>query len=146
MAISYMRSFKTVTFPKEIDSQSDWLQNICRRRRQSKEGLKRRRCDRWPKSVFSQQGSEINNGRRCEYSQGRNRPQGVAGYSEYPEWLDKKKPALSELRRKDLESLPYEELKRFVKLDNRARRTILSRPRTERCRKTSPCRRRTAWL
>ncbi|XP_027148548.1 39S ribosomal protein L54, mitochondrial-like [Coffea eugenioides] len=44
--------------------------------------------------------------------------------SEYPEWLSHlldKRPALSELRRKDLETLPYEDLKRFVKLDNRAR-------------------------
>lgn len=44
--------------------------------------------------------------------------------SEYPDWLWHlldKKPALSELRRKNTESLPYEDLKRFVKLDNRAR-------------------------
>ncbi|XP_076891237.1 large ribosomal subunit protein mL54-like [Bidens hawaiensis] len=44
--------------------------------------------------------------------------------SEYPEWLWHlldKKPALSELRRKNIETLPYEDLKRFVKLDNRAR-------------------------
>ncbi|KVI00111.1 Ribosomal protein L37, mitochondrial, partial [Cynara cardunculus var. scolymus] len=44
--------------------------------------------------------------------------------SEYPEWLFHlldKKPALSELRRKNIETLPYEDLKRFVKLDNRSR-------------------------
>ncbi|KAL8211054.1 hypothetical protein R6Q57_005491 [Mikania cordata] len=44
--------------------------------------------------------------------------------SEYPEWLWcllDKKPALSELRRKKIETLSYEDLKRFVKLDNRAR-------------------------
>ena len=44
--------------------------------------------------------------------------------SEYPEWLWHlldKRPALSELRRKNIETLPYEDLKRFVKLDNRAR-------------------------
>nr|XP_043634111.1 54S ribosomal protein L37, mitochondrial-like [Erigeron canadensis]XP_043634112.1 54S ribosomal protein L37, mitochondrial-like [Erigeron canadensis] len=44
--------------------------------------------------------------------------------SEYPDWLWHlldKKPALSELRRKNIESLPYEDLKRFVKLDNRSR-------------------------
>lgn len=44
--------------------------------------------------------------------------------SEYPDWLWHlldKRPPLSELRRKNLESLPYEDLKRFVKLDNRAR-------------------------
>ncbi|GER47474.1 mitochondrial ribosomal protein L37, partial [Striga asiatica] len=44
--------------------------------------------------------------------------------SEYPDWLWlllDKKPALSELRRKDVENLPFEDLKRFVKLDNRAR-------------------------
>lgn len=44
--------------------------------------------------------------------------------SEYPDWLWHlldKRPALSELRRKDIETLPYEDLKRFVKLDNRAR-------------------------
>ncbi|XP_075511484.1 large ribosomal subunit protein mL54 [Primulina tabacum] len=44
--------------------------------------------------------------------------------SEYPDWLWHlldKRPALSELRRKDLETLPYEDLKLFVKLDNRAR-------------------------
>lgn len=44
--------------------------------------------------------------------------------SEYPDWLghliDKRDP-LSELRRKNIETLPYEDLKRFVKLDNRAR-------------------------
>ncbi|KAF9600278.1 hypothetical protein IFM89_005864 [Coptis chinensis] len=44
--------------------------------------------------------------------------------SEYPDWLWRlldKHPALSELRRKNMESLPFEQLKRFVKLDNRAR-------------------------
>jgi len=44
--------------------------------------------------------------------------------SEYPDWLWHlldKRPPLSELRRKNTETLPYEELKRFVKLDNRAR-------------------------
>ncbi|GMI93985.1 hypothetical protein like AT5G14290 [Hibiscus trionum] len=44
--------------------------------------------------------------------------------SEYPDWLWhllNKHPALSELRRKNIETLPYEDLKRFVKLDNRAR-------------------------
>ncbi|XP_059637678.1 large ribosomal subunit protein mL54-like [Cornus florida] len=44
--------------------------------------------------------------------------------SEYPDWLWRlvdKRPALSELRRKKIETLPYEDLKRFVKLDNRAR-------------------------
>lgn len=44
--------------------------------------------------------------------------------SEYPDWLYHlldKRPALSELRRKNTETLPYEDLKRFVKLDNRAR-------------------------
>ncbi|KAK4371611.1 hypothetical protein RND71_011086 [Anisodus tanguticus] len=44
--------------------------------------------------------------------------------SEYSEWLWHlldKRLGLSKLRRKDIESLPYEDLKRFVKLDNRAR-------------------------
>ncbi|PKA50070.1 hypothetical protein AXF42_Ash021101 [Apostasia shenzhenica] len=44
--------------------------------------------------------------------------------SEYPEWLWHlldKRPPLSELRRKSIETLPYEDLKRFVKLDNRSR-------------------------
>lgn len=44
--------------------------------------------------------------------------------SEYPDWLWHlldKRPALSELRRKNIETLPYADLKRFVKLDNRAR-------------------------
>lgn len=44
--------------------------------------------------------------------------------SEYPDWLWHlldKCPPLSELRRKDIETLPYEDLKRFVKLDNRAK-------------------------
>lgn len=44
--------------------------------------------------------------------------------SEYPDWswhLLDKRPALSELRRKNIETLPYADLKRFVKLDNRAR-------------------------
>lgn len=48
----------------------------------------------------------------------------VLADSEYPDWLWHlldKRPALSELRRKDLESLPYDDLKRFVKLDTRAR-------------------------
>ncbi|KAF3774684.1 hypothetical protein EJ110_NYTH52552 [Nymphaea thermarum] len=44
--------------------------------------------------------------------------------SEYPDWLwhllDKKLP-LSELKRKNIETLPYEDLRRFGKLDNRAR-------------------------
>lgn len=44
--------------------------------------------------------------------------------SDYPDWLwhliDKRTP-LSELRRKNVETLPYEDLKRFVKLDNRSR-------------------------
>lgn len=44
--------------------------------------------------------------------------------SEYPDWLWHlldKRPALSELKRKNIEALPYEDLRRFVKLDNRAR-------------------------
>ncbi|GJN25966.1 hypothetical protein PR202_gb13856 [Eleusine coracana subsp. coracana] len=44
--------------------------------------------------------------------------------SEYPDWLWHmldKRPVLSELRRKDPKTLEYEDLKRFVKLDNRAR-------------------------
>ncbi|XP_068650960.1 large ribosomal subunit protein mL54-like [Aristolochia californica] len=44
--------------------------------------------------------------------------------SEYPDWLWHlldKRPALSELKRKDLETLPCEDLRRFVKLDNRER-------------------------
>lgn len=44
--------------------------------------------------------------------------------SEYPDWLWHlldKRPALSELKRKNTETLSYEDLKRFVKLDNRAR-------------------------
>ncbi|CAL9060626.1 unnamed protein product [Musa banksii] len=43
----------------------------------------------------------------------------------YPDWLWcllDKRPTLSELRWKDSESLPFEDLKRFVKLDNRVRR------------------------
>ncbi|KAG6468297.1 hypothetical protein ZIOFF_072923 [Zingiber officinale] len=43
--------------------------------------------------------------------------------AEYPDWLWHlldKRPPLSELRRKDSETLPFEDLKRFVKLDNRA--------------------------
>lgn len=48
----------------------------------------------------------------------------VLADSEYPDWLWRlldKRPALSELRRKSTETLPYDDLKRFVKLDNRAR-------------------------
>ncbi|KAL1824680.1 hypothetical protein DCAR_0312767 [Daucus carota subsp. sativus] len=48
----------------------------------------------------------------------------VLADSEYPDWLWHlldKRPALSELRRKSTETLPYDDLKRFVKLDNRAR-------------------------
>ncbi|KAH9622579.1 hypothetical protein KSS87_001766 [Heliosperma pusillum] len=44
--------------------------------------------------------------------------------SEYPDWLWHildKRPALSELQRKEAEALPFEDLKRFVKLDSRAR-------------------------
>jgi len=44
--------------------------------------------------------------------------------SEYPDWLWHlldKRPALSELRRKEIDTLPYEDLKRYVKLDNRVR-------------------------
>ncbi|XP_057419572.1 LOW QUALITY PROTEIN: 54S ribosomal protein L37, mitochondrial-like [Lotus japonicus] len=44
--------------------------------------------------------------------------------SEYPHWLWHlldKRPALSELRRKNIETLSYEYLKRYVKLDNRSR-------------------------
>ncbi|QCD92890.1 Ribosomal protein L37 [Vigna unguiculata] len=44
--------------------------------------------------------------------------------SDYPDWLWHlldKCPALSELRRKNIETLAYDDLKRFVKLDNRAR-------------------------
>lgn len=44
--------------------------------------------------------------------------------SEYPDWLWHlldKRPVLSELRRKDPKTLSYEDLKRFVKLDNRSR-------------------------
>ncbi|KAK1271448.1 hypothetical protein QJS04_geneDACA014075 [Acorus gramineus] len=44
--------------------------------------------------------------------------------SEYPDWLwhllDKRLP-LSELKRKDSKTLPYEDLRRYAKLDNRAR-------------------------
>ncbi|ESQ41392.1 hypothetical protein EUTSA_v10014999mg [Eutrema salsugineum] len=44
--------------------------------------------------------------------------------SDYPDclWhLLDKRPALSELRRKNIETLPFEDLKRCVKLDTRAR-------------------------
>ncbi|XP_010435664.1 PREDICTED: 39S ribosomal protein L54, mitochondrial-like [Camelina sativa] len=44
--------------------------------------------------------------------------------SDYPQWLWHlldKRPALSELRRKNVETLPYDHLKRFVKLDTRAK-------------------------
>lgn len=44
--------------------------------------------------------------------------------SEYPDWLFHlldKRPALSELRRKNKETLSYQDLKRLVKLDTRAR-------------------------
>ncbi|XP_074263882.1 large ribosomal subunit protein mL54-like isoform X2 [Silene latifolia] len=44
--------------------------------------------------------------------------------SEYPDWLWHvldKRPALSELQRKEAEALSLEDLKRFVKLDNRDR-------------------------
>lgn len=44
--------------------------------------------------------------------------------SEYPDWLWRlvdKRPALSELKRKEIKTLPYDDLKRFVKLDNRFR-------------------------
>ncbi|GMN25708.1 hypothetical protein TIFTF001_001025 [Ficus carica] len=44
--------------------------------------------------------------------------------SEYPDWLFHlldKHPALSELRRKSKETLSYQDLKRLVKLDTRAR-------------------------
>ncbi|PON98540.1 Ribosomal protein [Trema orientale] len=50
----------------------------------------------------------------------------VLADSEYLDWLFHlldKRPALSELRRKNVETLPYEDLKRFVKLDNRTRIT-----------------------
>ncbi|XP_078433039.1 large ribosomal subunit protein mL54-like [Wolffia australiana] len=43
---------------------------------------------------------------------------------EYPEWLWRlldKRPPLSELQRKNPETLSYDELRRLVKLDNRAR-------------------------
>ncbi|KAL2939916.1 39S ribosomal protein L54 mitochondrial [Bienertia sinuspersici] len=42
--------------------------------------------------------------------------------SEYPDWLWQlldKRPALSELQRKNAEDLSIEDLKRYVKLDNR---------------------------
>lgn len=48
----------------------------------------------------------------------------VLADSEYPDWLWHlldKKPALSELKRRKSDALSYEELKRYVKLDNRAR-------------------------
>ncbi|XP_045823950.1 uncharacterized protein LOC123916524 [Trifolium pratense] len=44
--------------------------------------------------------------------------------AEYPDWLSQlidKRPALSELRRKNIETLVFGDLKRYVKLDNRAR-------------------------
>ncbi|CAA3033494.1 Hypothetical predicted protein [Olea europaea subsp. europaea] len=54
---------------------------------------------------------------------------------EYPDWawhLLDKRLALSELRRKDVETLPYEDLKRFVKLDNRARIKEISQGKEQR--------------
>lgn len=45
-------------------------------------------------------------------------------HPEYPKWLKQlldKHSGLSELRRKNTESLTYEDLRRFVKLDNRSR-------------------------
>lgn len=44
--------------------------------------------------------------------------------SDYPDWLWRLlhiRPALSELRRKNVETLPYDDLKRFVKLDTRSK-------------------------
>ncbi|XP_058769219.1 uncharacterized protein LOC131643092 [Vicia villosa] len=43
--------------------------------------------------------------------------------ADYPDWLCQlldKRPALSELRRKNIETLLYGDLKRYVKLDKRA--------------------------
>ena len=58
--------------------------------------------------------------------------------SDYPDWLWHlldKRPALSELRRKNVETLPYDDLKRFVKLDTRGKikENNSIRPKTERC-------------
>lgn len=48
----------------------------------------------------------------------------VMADSEYPDWvwhLLDKRPALSELKRMDLETVPFELLRRYCKLENRAR-------------------------
>ncbi|XP_019154901.1 PREDICTED: 54S ribosomal protein L37, mitochondrial-like [Ipomoea nil] len=120
MAISYMRSLKSVVIPKEIAGVIG-----CRTFAAGGGKAKKSKGAAADAPKVSSLSKEV----KASTVVGANilkdgTDPKVLADSEYPEWLWHlldKKPALSELRRKDLETLPYEDLKRFVKLDNRAR-------------------------
>lgn len=121
MAISYMRSLKSVVIPKEIAGVIG-----CRT---FAAGGGKKKGSKGGAAADAPKVSSLSKEVKASTVVGANilkdgTDPKVLPDSEYPEWLWHlldKKPALSELRRKDLETLPYEDLKRFVKLDNRAR-------------------------
>ncbi|VFQ61598.1 unnamed protein product [Cuscuta campestris] len=122
MAISYMRSFKTVPCPKEI-ARVIGCRTFAAGGGKAKKGSKGGGATDGPKVSSLSKEVKSTTVVGANILKDGTDPK-VLPDNEYPEWLWHlldKKPALSELRRKDLESLPYEELKRFVKLDNRAR-------------------------
>ncbi|CAH9074143.1 unnamed protein product [Cuscuta epithymum] len=121
MAMSYIRSLKSVTFPTEMARVV-----ACRTFAvggKAKKGSKGGGAADGPKVSSLSKEVKASTVVGANILKDGTDPK-VLPDAEYPEWLWHlldKKPALSELRRRDLETLPYDELKRFVKLDNRAR-------------------------
>ncbi|XP_015163984.1 54S ribosomal protein L37, mitochondrial-like [Solanum tuberosum] len=121
MALSYIRSLRSMNIPKELIQMGG-----CRT---FAVGSKSKKGGKGGAAADASKASTIIKEVKASAVVGANilkdgaNPK-ILQDSEYSGWLWHlldKRPALSELRRKDIESLPYEDIKRFVKLDNQAR-------------------------
>ncbi|XP_009787215.1 large ribosomal subunit protein mL54-like [Nicotiana sylvestris] len=121
MALTYIKSLRNVNFPKEVIQIEGCKTFVVGGGK--KKGGKGGRASDAPKA------SSISKEVKASTEVGANilkdgADPKVLADSKYPDWLWHildKRPTLSELRRKDLESLTYDDLTCFVKLDTRAR-------------------------
>ncbi|KAJ7974749.1 Mitochondrial ribosomal protein L37 [Quillaja saponaria] len=122
MALNLARSVRTISIAKEA-FRVTWQQTFSAGGAKSKKGSKGGGASDAPKaSMLSKEVKSTTVVGANILKEGAD-PK-ILPDSEYPDrlWhLLDKRPALSELRRKNIETLPYADLKRFVKLDNRAR-------------------------